>query len=350
MHQRWVKTGEYDMNFTRSLAGIFILFVMHCPVHSQDYRGKLVSIYSAGSPGSGHDIYARVLAQHLGKHLSGNPTIVLKPMVGLGGRRAAEYIANQAWKDGTEFGSIHPEAFLAPLYEKQRYGLDSLVPLGSALAGRQLCITAPDSPIKTFSDTDTHAATFGATAIGGSPANYAYMVQNLTRRNKELFRVITGHRGMSNILFAMEQGLIDGVCGLEWTSFATIKPDWIEGPKRAHILLQTGPTAHEPLPVFGYIPDIRDFVSVEDREVVEFIVKEQLMSRPYFAPAGTDPVYVETLRQALAATWTDPAFLEDARRARLEISPVSIGDMQRVIDSFMSAPPSLIERALRAQR
>ena len=311
---------------------------------------KTVSIIVATAVNTGHDIYARLTARYLGDHLPGKPTIVPKTMIGAAGRKAAEYMANQAPADGSEILAVPPETLLAPLYESQRYTLDSFAQLGSALAGRQLCLSAPDSPVKKFTDTDLRTVTFGATAIDGAPTSYALMIRNLTRRDPEKTKIVLGYPSTREIFNAMERGEVDAMCGIEWSSLVGAMPQWVYADHKANILLQTSPTAHAPLPVWGDVPDMRDFMSPEARRLAEFIVAQQGMSRPYVVPARTEASLAAVIREGLWSTWNDPRVQEEARNMKLDILPVSAEHVERIISTYASAPKELVANALKAQR
>src|SRR5499433_1457915 len=70
------------------------------------YRGKTIDLMIGYSVGGGYDVYARLIAKHLGKHIPGNPTVTPKNMDGAGSLRLANWLYNVAPKDGTVFGTI----------------------------------------------------------------------------------------------------------------------------------------------------------------------------------------------------------------------------------------------------
>ena len=69
-------------------------------------QGKRIQMVIGWDVGGGYDIYARLLARHIGKHIPGNPTIVPQNMPGAGSRLAANWLHNAAPKDGTAIATI----------------------------------------------------------------------------------------------------------------------------------------------------------------------------------------------------------------------------------------------------
>src|SRR5436309_11195351 len=121
---------------------------------------------------------------------------------------------------------------------------------------------------------------------------------------------------------AMERGQIDGVCGWDWASFKSQRPDWLRDNK-ANLLLQVGLEANPELTRMG-VPWVFDFVkSSEDRRVVELIISQQVFQRSYIAPPELPAVQLEALRSAFDATMADKQFLTDAENLRIDISPLS---------------------------
>ncbi len=76
------------------------------------FARKTVTIYIGYTPGGSYDLYARLIARHLGRHIPGNPTVVAQNMPGAGSMKAANYVYQVAPKDGTALGVIVESAAL----------------------------------------------------------------------------------------------------------------------------------------------------------------------------------------------------------------------------------------------
>ncbi|HEY8579568.1 MAG TPA: hypothetical protein VIL72_06750, partial [Beijerinckiaceae bacterium] len=70
------------------------------------YKGKTVTIYVGFSPGGTYDLFGRMVARHIGKHIPGNPTVVASNMPGAGSFTAANWLYRAAPKDGTALGIV----------------------------------------------------------------------------------------------------------------------------------------------------------------------------------------------------------------------------------------------------
>jgi hypothetical protein len=134
------------------------------------------------------------------------------------------------------------------------------------------------------------------------------------------------------------------VCGLDWSSFKTQRPQWLRD-KTAHIIVQaaTGPNAE--LAALN-VPNLDSFVKKDlDKKAVDLIVSQQVFSRPYVAPPGVPQAQAKILRDAFAATLHDPKFLADAQTAHLSIHPSSAAVVQQTVDRLYSASGDIVQRA-----
>src|ERR1700758_477830 len=282
------------------------------------YAGKTIEFDVGADVGGGYDIYARTLARHMGAHIPGNPTIVVKNMPGAGSGRTAIFISNVAPKDGATLGALMPGAIIGPLLDDKpetQFDPTKVIYIGSADAGTRICGTYQSSKIKTFEDARSNRTIIGATAAGGATRDYAYL-HNHTSGTK--FDVVAGYKGTADITLAMERGEVDGTCGWDWSSVKSQKADWLRDHK-LNILVQVGLEPNPELTRMG-VPDIWKYVEGDDnRKVVELVVSQQVFQRSYIAPPGTPADQVNTLRAAFDATVVDPQFLADAETARIAI-------------------------------
>ena len=215
------------------VAVAMIVGVQATPAASADfYAGKTIEFVIGSDVGGGYDIYARTIARYLPRFIPGQPTIVLKNQPGAGSSRAASYIYSVAPKDGTAIGAVFPGVIIAPLLEERAQALFDPAKfqfLGSADSATRVCITHERSSIKTFADALKQKAIMGASAVGASTRDYA----NMHRRSSgALFELVSGYKGTSDILLAMERREVDGLCGMDWSSLKSQRPDG-PGSRRA---------------------------------------------------------------------------------------------------------------------
>jgi hypothetical protein len=148
---------------------------------------------------------------------------------------------------------------------------------------------------------------------------------------------------------AMERGEIDGICGWDWSSFKSQKPDWLRDNK-ANVLLQVSLDPHPELIKMG-VPTVFDFVKdADDRKAVELIISQTVFQRSYIAPPETPPAQLEVLRAAFDRTMADKQFLEDAEKMRVDIAPMSGQKVQELVRKIYASPKDIVERAKKAIR
>ncbi|MBX9740863.1 MAG: hypothetical protein K2X62_12345 [Beijerinckiaceae bacterium] len=315
------------------------------PVLAQDfYAGKQIVFMIGSDVGGGYDIYARAIARHLGRHIPGNPVFVPRNQPGAGSGTAAAYLASVAPKDGTTIGAIFPGVIIGPLLEDRAQTLFDPTKfhyLGSADSGTRVCITYQNSKIKSFEDALKGRVVMGASAAGGSTRDYAFMNRNAAGAQ---FEVVSGYKGTADIFLAMERGEVDGMCGLDWTSLKSQKPDWVRD-KKINILVQNGSESEAELDKLG-VPTVWKYIKNDaDKKAVEMVVSQQIFGRPYIAPPGTVPERLKILRAAFAATMSDPEFLADAQKSRIDVAPSSGEKVQEVVEKLFATPKETIKRA-----
>jgi tripartite-type tricarboxylate transporter receptor subunit TctC len=316
---------------------------------SDFYAGKSVDLIVGNAPGGGFDIYARTVAQHLSRHIPGNPTIVVKNMPGAGGARAGHYISTVSPKDGLAIGAIMPGTIMGPLLdEKPDMSFDPtrVDYLGTANTGTYVCVTFDHSKTKTFEQALTQKTIMGGIAAGNSTNDIANLIKKMTGAQLDL---VSGYKGTVDVALAMERGELDGVCGWNWSSAKSQKPDWIAAHK-LNFLAQIGLAPNAELTGMG-APEIWPYIkSDESRKVAEVVVSQQAFERPYFTAQGAPAERVATLRAAFDATMRDPQFLANAEKLGIDVSPLPGAQLQEVVQKLYGTPRAVLEQAKRAIR
>ncbi len=315
------------------------------PVSAADYyAGKKVDFVIGSDAGGGYDVYARNIGKHLGRFLPGNPNVIPRNMPGAGSGTAAASLFRLSPKDGTVIGALFPGVIVGPLLDDRPQNLfdpNKFEYLATADSGTRVCITGPMSKVKTFEDAQKQKTVIGASAAGGSTRDYAAFHKNAAGAQ---FDIVTGYKGTTDILLAIERGEVDGLCGLDWTSLKSQRPTWLE-QKTVNILVQDGIDTEHELDALG-VPSIWSFIKQEsDKAPVELIVSQQVFGRPYVAPPGVPAEQVKMLRDAFEAVMKDEAFLADAKLGRLDISPLRGEKVQEVVAKLYAAPKEVAQRA-----
>ncbi len=305
------------------------------------YRGKTVSLYIGFSAGGGYDLYARVIARHMGKHIPGHPQVVPRNMEGAGSLRAANFIFQAAPKDGTAFGTSGRATPLGPLLGQSGAQFDArkYTWLGSANDEVSLCVAWHTSGIRRFEDLRAGEKAFGAT---GPTEEGVQVVKTANALLGTKVRIVPGYPGSNEINLAMERGEIDGRCAISWSSIKSTMQPWIE-QKKIRLLSQIAFAKHPDLPD---IPLLSDFASSEEaRRILKFLAARQVMGRPYFAPPDLPTDRAAALRRAFMDTLQDPEFLAEADRIKLEITPVPAARIEALLAELYAMPVPIVRKA-----
>jgi tripartite-type tricarboxylate transporter receptor subunit TctC len=213
--------------------------------------------------------------------------------------------------------------------------------LGSADNATRVCITHARSRTKTFDEALAQKAIMGASAAGGSTRDYVNMLRKTTG---VLFDLVGGYKGTADIFLAMERGEVDGMCGLDWASLKSQRPDWVRD-RTVNILVQVNLEPEAELAALG-VPQIWKFVKSEsDKRAVELIIGQQVFGRPYLTPPGVPAEPLGLLRAAFTAAMQDKDFLADAERTRIDVVPSSGERVQRLVEELYASPKATVERA-----
>jgi tripartite-type tricarboxylate transporter receptor subunit TctC len=326
-------------------AAAMIAWLAAVPVRAADfYAGKTIDFIVGGDVGGGYDIYARVVARHLNRFIPGSPTIVPKNQPGAGSGRAASFLYSIAPKDGTVIGAVFPGAIMGPLLDDRAqplYDPTKFQYLGSADNATRVCISHERSAIKRFEDTLKQKTIMGASAAGGSTRDYINMLKKATGA---MFDPVAGYKGTADIFLAMERGEVDGMCGLDWASLKSQRPDWVRN-RTVNMLAQINLEPEAELSTLG-VPPIWTFIArADDKKAAELIISQQVFGRPYLAPPGVAAEPLAILRAAFAATLQDKEFLADAERARIDVVASSGERVQQLVEQLYATPKATVERA-----
>ena len=298
-------------------------------------------IYVSVTAGGGLDLYARVVAQHLGKNIPTNPLITVQLMPGAGGIRAANFLSQLAPKDGTAIAAFTGGPVLEPLIGARDPGYDmsQFNWLGAETNDVSLCVAWAKSPFQKIQDLKNQQMLVGGTGAGSATDRWPIVLNKILGTQ---FKIVTGYPGFQDIVLATERGEVHGRCGLGLSALKSGAPDWLL-EKKVNVLLQIGLEKNTEL---GNVPDLMDLVTrEEDKKALELLIAPAVMARLFAAPPGVPPARVALLRQAYAATMKDPKFLADALKLGGEVVPTSGEDVQIIMQRIYSTPKPVIEHA-----
>jgi hypothetical protein len=275
------------------------------------YRGKSIDLYINGSVGGGYDLYGRVVARHVGKHIPGNPTVLPKNMEGGGGLRLSNWLYNVGPKDGTAIGAVTRAMAFEPL-------------LGNNLARYD----------------GTKFNYIGTSGIPDDTYQYPALLNNMFGAK---FKMVLGYPGGNDINLAMERGEVQGRCSIPWSTVKATRRFWIAEHK-VSLLMQYSLGKHADLP---NVPLIMDLAKTdEQRTILTLIFGRQVMGRPFAAPPGVPNDRVDALRTAFMETMADREFLAEAEQMKFEVTPVSGAKLESlVLNVYRNTTPELAAKA-----
>ena len=304
------------------------------------YKGRTVQAVVGYPPGSTFELYLRVYIRHVGKHLPGNPTVIIQHMPGAGSLTATSYLASVATKDGTVFGMPNPVNTIEPLLDPARTKFDprTFNWIGNLNTEISTCsFWAKD--IKTLDDMKKREVTVGSTGPASGSTIDAVVLGNLLGLK---IKVVTGYRVLTDIKLASERGEVDGFCGLLVSALKTDYADeWKSG--KLSVPIQMGLTKHAEI---ANVPNAFDLVtSDEDKQLFRLIFGPWAYGRPLFAPPGVPSDRVAILRAAFKATLADPEFVAEAKKLNMEINPTDGEKITPIVDAILKTPEPVVARA-----
>ena len=305
------------------------------------YRGKTVTIVVSSSAAGGYDTVARALARHLGKHLPGNPTVIVRNMAGAGGITATNFLYNNAEKDGTVIGLVQNNTPFEPLFgtKEARYDPVKFHWLGTPSSETALVLLWHLVPVNSFAELKTREVAVGVSGANSTPAFYARLL-NATLGTR--MKLINGYPGQNNVLLAMERREVDGHPSAFFSSLRSTRPNWLRD-KTAKAIVQYGPEKISELADVPFAPDL--VASADDKLVMQAAFAPLALGRPFLMPPGLPLERVSALRQAFSATMTDPEFLAEGEKIGLGLNaPRSGEELQALMARTYASPPQVIDR------
>jgi tripartite-type tricarboxylate transporter receptor subunit TctC len=310
------------------------------------FRGKTLTMFVGFDAGSGYDLYARLVARHYTDHMAGNPKIVVQNKPGATSLIAAEYLYNQAPRDGTAMLAMGRNILTEVMLGEREAG-KGLPPkqvqefnwIGNANKEASICYAWSTTGVKTIADATKRPLKFGSTGPGSDYESYARVLNEALGTK---FQTIRGYSGPGAVQTAIERGELDGVCGVSWSSFVSATPEWIP-QKKVYVLAQLN---LEPHPDLKGVPVVLDLAKTQqDRDAMRVVFARQAIGRPFAAPPGVAADRVKALRAAFDATMKDKAFLDEAAKARIEINPSTGAEVEALLKQVYATPEPIVRRA-----
>ena len=330
------------------LIAISIVSAVHCAraqPSTDFYRSKTVNMVVGSDAGSGYDAYARLVARHIGKHIPGNPSIVVQNHPGAGSITMTNQLANVGSRDGATIGAPQSSVaferllhLLGPGGKAAAFDATKLNWLGTAAQDTFVVLGWHKSKVRTYNDMLTKEFVIGTS---GPNTDGSLIVAVLNKLLGAKIKLINGYSGTAPQLLALERGEIDGA-SMAYSTLLTLRPN-LHRDKEISVLLQIGRTKHPDLAEVAFLPDIMH--SDEDRAIISVIFDKYQMGRPFFVPPGVPIERVEILRAAFDAVMKDSALIAEAAQLKLELSPLSGREVQALIERLYATPEPMVRQA-----
>jgi tripartite-type tricarboxylate transporter receptor subunit TctC len=303
------------------------------------YAGQTIRMIIGYPTGGSNDIYARTVAQHIGKHIPGAPRVIAVNMPGAGSMLAANHLFTVAPRDGSVIASVSQGIPLqAKLgYPEVRYEAAKFSWIGRMAQSTSVTMVWHTAKARTFKDALTSEVTLSATGAGSTVTIYPNVMNEVL---KTRFKLIMGYKGSGEGMLAMQRGEVDGH-STTWEAVQAVHPDWL--PKgQVRILVQHALSRHHDLPDVPTSVELA--ANADDRAVMRVIMGANEVGKSYFTPPGVPGERVQALRRAFDATMKDPAFVDAVRKIRGEIGALTGEEVQALIGELDTLPPSLFDR------
>lgn len=339
-----VASSRFRLALIALAAPLMIVGAAKADAISDFYKGKQVFFVHSGGEGGGYATYAQTFAPYMAKHIPGNPKVVVQSMPGAGGIRLMQFFGSVAPKDGTYLGLVQSGASFVPLMGTAVGTIDprKLNWIGAMSRVAAVCAAWSTSGIATFQDMLDKEFIVGASGAGSLTETQPALLNKLYGTK---IKIVSGYHGANDIYLAMERGELGGRCGSGVQSMDISRPGWVSGGK-VKIPIQFAVTRSSGLPD---VPTAYELAKDDRvREVMKLVLAPVEMNRPLFTAPDVPKERVEALRAAFHAAIEDPEFLQEARRARLEIEENRGENVAKIIAEAYRLPADIVAVAKEA--
>lgn len=330
-----------------AFALLFFLWASALEAQTPFYQGKTITVVVGTKAGDVYDLYARLIGEHMAKHIPGNPNIIAQNMPGAAALIAANHVYNVAKPDGLTLGAIYPALYFQQLSKRPEVKFDwtKFIWLGSTVKSNHLLYMRADTPYKSMDDVRKapEAPKCGATGI--TSTGY-YMPKLLEETIGTQFNIVSGYVAGQDIDLAVERGEIQ--CRAFTITAYFAREPFISWRKNGfvRVLIQTGGKRDERL---ADVPTIYEFMdkyktSAAGRSLAKIVLAAGDFGRPIVAAPGVPADRAKILKEAFDKAIKDPALLADAKKRKLEIDPTSSEEMDALAKEVIAAPPDVVER------
>lgn len=329
---------------TRSIviAAAALTAALASPAHAQApfFAHKTITISIGYTAGGSYDLYGRLVARHLGKHIPGQPIVVAQNMPGAGSLKAANYIYEVAPKDGTALGVVVESAALEQALSNPGVQFDAakFTYVGRVATSNNIFMQWHTSKVQSIEDSRKTESTLASTGPGSIADTVPRLLNALAGTR---FKLVSGYPASTEAMLAMERGEVEGASS-SWAAVSVAKKEWLRD-KKIRIILQTAPERVKDLPDSPALPEIG--TTEQDKQVYQLYASGSAIGRTVLGPPGIPADRVKILRDAFNAMVKDADFIADITRLNVELDPLPGEQVQALVVRTLNVPQAVRERA-----
>jgi tripartite-type tricarboxylate transporter receptor subunit TctC len=304
---------------------------------SDFFRSHTITLYIGYGPGGGYDLYSRLFASHLGRHLPGNPGVVARNLPGAGSLKLANELYNVLPKDGTALGMIGEVLVINQVLgdPQTNFASSQFNWIGRLADSDPVLVMRPDAPVADIKDAMTKESIIGVPGAGSSTVLTLNVVNNLLGTK---FKLVSGYEGSAQLRLAIERGEVQGSASSLWR----VDKDWIRQQKLRVIYQAT----LDPAPDLPGVPTVVQLARNDDeRALLRFFSSYTVIGRSILAPPGVPPQRIAVLRAGFDATVADPDFIAEATKANLDLAVMGGDKLQALVAEMATLSGPLLEKA-----
>jgi tripartite-type tricarboxylate transporter receptor subunit TctC len=332
-----------------ALSALAVLFAARLSLHAQTpfYQGKTIQIIVGAKAGDTYDLYPRLVAEFMGRHIPGNPNIIIQNVPGAAGLIGTNQVYNIAKPDGLTLGAIYPALYFEQLAKRPEAKFDwtKFIWIGSTVSSNSHMYMRADTPYKTIEDVRTAATPPKCGATGVTSSAY-YMPKLLEDAIGTKFDVVSGYVAGSDIDLAVERGEVQ--CRAFTINAFFSREPFITWRKKnfVRVLYQTGSKRDARLKDVPLLTELMDKYKTAEsvRRQAKVVLAADEFGRPIVFPPGVPADRVKIIRDAFNKTINDPALLAEAEKRRLDIDPATGEELDSLAKEVMTATPEIVER------
>ncbi|MDB9863212.1 tripartite tricarboxylate transporter substrate-binding protein [Litorivicinus sp.] len=307
----------------------------HADAVADFYKGKTVSVVSPSGVGGSIYKYALLVSNHIGRHIPGNPDVVVEDRGGGGGKKAANYVQNAAPKSGVVIAELHPSSLVVPLIsDKVTFSFDTVNWLGSIAVRPYVGVVWNTVKADTLDKMKNAEVTFGASGVGGSSYQYPFFLSKVTGAK---LKVIPGYKSGGKMNIAMESGEIDGR-GNYYEGFLSTNPDWVRDGKIKYVFRMG--EAH---PDLVNVPEAASYMKTEaEKQMLNFLEGPLKIGQAFYVHGDVPADRLKAVKKAFVDMIADPIFQADAKKMKLVIRTRTPEQVAAVVKTVYSTPKNVV--------